>query len=352
MKQREADVGDYRGTPRLIDVATASGVSIATASRALTGKTGVSTTLALHVQQVAADLGYVPNVHARSLAGGSVASLGLVVHEIQDPYFSEIASGVLRLAGEHGRSVQISHAERTPESELAQVRLMRSHRVGALIVVGSGYMDPRLELPLALELSDFENAGGRAAVIGRHNLPVDAVLPDNEAAGHALGLHLRQLGHTSIGLVSGPNRLNTISDRTAGVARALRETGVDSAHLGTAFGPFTRQGGVEGTRQLLARHPETTAIVALNDAMAVGVLHSLRSLGISVPSQISVASFDDISMAADVAPSLTTVRLPLVDMGAQAVKLILMPRASRPRRKRTGHELVVRDSTGPVRVGA
>jgi LacI family transcriptional regulator len=168
-------MGEHRGTPRLIDVATASGVSIATASRALTGKRSVNATLALHVQQVATGLGYVPNVHARSLAGVSVATLGLVVHEIHDPYFSEIASGVMRLAGEHGRSVQISHAERTPESELAQVRLMRFHRVEALIVVGSGYMDPRLELPLALELSDYENAGGRAAVIGRQDMPWDSI---------------------------------------------------------------------------------------------------------------------------------------------------------------------------------
>jgi len=338
-----------RAKLRLVDVAAKAGVSLATASRAMTGRDGISKELALHVQGIAAELGYVANAHARSLAGGIATSIGLVVHEIGDPYFAEIASGVIRVAAGRSRLVQISHADRTPESETQQVRMMRSHLVGALIIAGSGYTDPRLEKGLGEELRDYEREGGRVAVIGRHDLQVDAVLPDNEGAGFSLGQHIRELGHRRIGVVCGPSLLNTVSDRLAGLMRAMHEGGVNPGEMKFYNGPFTREGGVVGTHELLARDPDLTAIVAMNDAMAVGVLHALRGKGIAVPGQISVAGFDDITVAADVAPSLTTVRLPMATMGALAVELILLPPASRPRRKQTGHQLVVRDSTGPAR---
>ncbi|MEX1079622.1 MAG: LacI family DNA-binding transcriptional regulator [Homoserinimonas sp.] len=331
-----------------MDVAAKAGVSLATASRAMTGRDGISKELALHVQSIAAELGYVANAHARSLAGGVATSIGLVVHEIGDPYFAEIASGVLRVAADRSRLVQISHADRTPASELQQVRMMRSHLVGAIIIAGSGYTDTSLESALARELRDYEHDGGRVAAIGRHDLPVDAVLPDNEAAGYSLGRHIRDLGHHRIGVVCGPALLNTVSDRLSGFLRAMEDTGLNTGRLSLCTGEFTREGGVSSTYELLAKDPGLTAIVALSDAMAVGVLHALRERGVRVPDKISVAGIDDITLAADVAPSLTTVRLPMSTMGALAVELILLPPASRPRRKHTGHELVVRDSTCPA----
>ncbi|MGH3645592.1 MAG: substrate-binding domain-containing protein, partial [Micromonosporaceae bacterium] len=100
--------------------------------------------------------------------------------------------------------------------------------------------------------------------------------------------------------------------------------------------------------QILTDHPKTTAIIALNDAMAIGVLSALRSRGVSVPSQMSVVGFDDVSVAADLAPGLTTVRLPMTEMGRTALTMARKPRSARSRRRSTGHELVVRDSTGPA----
>ncbi|MGW0653601.1 substrate-binding domain-containing protein, partial [Streptomyces umbrinus] len=111
---------------------------------------------------------------------------------------------------------------------------------------------------------------------------------------------------------------------------------------------FTRDGGRDAAERILRDHPDTTAIVALNDAMAIGVLSALRAHRVPVPHRMSVAGFDDVSFAADLAPGLTTVRLPLAEMGRQALSMALRPPASRPRRKSTGHELVVRDSTGPA----
>ncbi len=331
------------GTPRLVDVAKAAGVSLASASRAMSGGTGISSEVAAHVRAVAQQLGYEPNLHARGLAGGLVPTIGLLVNEIGDPYFSEIASGVIRSATRENRSVQIAQAERTPGGELAQVQSLLRQRVGAIIIAGSGYAERADEQKMSELLTDFTLAGGRAAVIGRHHLPIDAVLPDNHRAGVSIGRHLAELGHRRIGVVAGPFSLNTVADRVAG----LREGVGDGIKLIVVSKEFTREGGIVGAREL--RDRDVTAIVGLNDAMAIGILRELRQHDIRVPEDISVAGFDDVAVAADVAPALTTVRIPMFEMGQHAVALILRPSSDEARIVETGHELIVRRSSGPPR---
>lgn len=332
------------GVPRLIDVAEAAGVSLASASRAISGGTGISPEVAAHVRRVAESLGYEPNMHARGLAGGLVPTVGLVVHEIGDPYFADIASGVIRRAALDSRSVQIAQADRTPDSELAQVRALLRQRVGSIIIAGSGYADSDREQKMAAALSEFTIAGGRAAVIGRHHLPVDAVLPDNHGAGVSIGRHLAELGHRRIGVVAGPLDLNTVADRIAGLREGIGGSDIELTVVSHAF---TREGGIAGARELLDRG--LTAVVGLNDAMAIGILSELRQHGIRVPEDLTVVGFDDIAVAADVAPALTTARIPMVEMGQHAVALILRPASDEPRVIRTSHELIVRASSGPPR---
>ncbi|MEV0717155.1 LacI family DNA-binding transcriptional regulator [Asanoa sp. NPDC050611] len=333
---------------RLVDVAERAGVSLATASRSLTGRDGVSEEVASRVRQVAAELGYVANPYARTLAGGASSSVGLVVHQVDDPYFSEIAGGVIQVAGEQGLMVQICHSGRDPHYELRQIRHLIAQRVGVIVIAGSGYNDPRIEAETRAELTAYQTLGGRVAVIGRHALGVDAVLPDNEAGGFALGAHLLDLGHRRIAVAAGTGGLTTVTDRMAGVRRAVRERGLDPDSLPVVHTDFTRDGGCAATERILRDHPDTTAIIALNDAMAMGVLSVLRGRKISVPKRMSVVGFDDVSVAADLAPALTTVRLPMTDMGRMALELALKPKSTRARRRPTGHQLVVRDSTGPA----
>ncbi|MEV4539708.1 LacI family DNA-binding transcriptional regulator [Asanoa sp. NPDC049518] len=332
-----------------MDVAEAAGVSLATASRSLTGRDGVSEEVAARVRQVAASLGYVVNPYARTLAGGASSSVGLVVHQVDDPYFSEIAGGVIQVAGEQGLMVQICHSGRDPHYELRQIRHLIAQRVGVIIIAGSGYDDPRTEAATRAELTAFQSLGGRVAVIGRHALGVDAVLPDNEAGGYALGAHLLSLGHRRLAVAAGTGGLTTVTDRMAGVLRALRSLGLDASSLPVVHTDFTREGGCRAAEEILRDHPDTTGIIALNDAMAMGVLSVLRGLKISVPRKMSVVGFDDVSVAADLAPALTTVRLPMTDMGRMALELALKPPSARARRRSTGHTLVVRDSTAPPR---
>ena len=310
----------------------------------MTGRSGISPEVAAHVRLIAEQLGYEPNMHARGLAGGLVPTIGLVVHEIGDPYFADIASGVINRASVESRSVQIAQAERTPASELAQVQSLMRQRLGAIIVAGSGYADATRERTMEQALADFTAAGGRVAVIGRHHLPVDAVLPDNHAAGISVGRHLAELGHRRIGVVAGPFDLSTVADRLAGLREGTAPSDVD---LTVVSHEFTREGGIAGAREL--RGTDVTAIVGLNDAMAIGILSELRTHGIRVPDDLSVVGFDDVAVAADVAPALTTARIPMFDMGREAVALIMRPASDEPRTIRTTHELVVRQSSGPPR---
>jgi LacI family transcriptional regulator len=337
-----------RSAPRLADVAARAGVSIATASRSLAGREGVSEAVAAHVREVAVGMGYVANVHARTLAGGATSTVGLIVHEIGDPYFAEIASGVIGVAAQRGLTVQICHSARDPRNELHQIRTLIAHRTDAIVVAGSGYTEPGMQAESNRVLVAFQETGGRVAVIGRHFLAADAVRPDNEGAGEAVASHLLELGHRRIGVIAGPPVLTTVADRIAGVASALGAHGLSLDDVPVLHTDFTRNGGHAGAAQLLGEHPDLTALIALNDLMAIGVLSELRARGIAVPERVSVAGVDDVAVAGDLAPSLTTVRLPMAEMGEMALTMALKPPSVRRRRKNTGHQLIVRDSTGPA----
>jgi LacI family transcriptional regulator len=337
-----------RSAPRLADVAARAGVSIATASRSLAGREGVSEAVAAHVREVAVGMGYVANVHARTLAGGATSTVGLIVHEIGDPYFAEIASGVIGVAAQRGLTVQICHSARDPLNELHQIRTLIAHRTDAIVVAGSGYTEPGMQAESNRVLVAFQETGGRVAVIGRHFLAADAVRPDNEAAGEAVASHLLELGHRRIGVIAGPPVLTTVADRISGVATALGAYGMSLGDVPVLHTDFTRNGGHAGAEHLLGEHPDLTALIALNDLMAIGVLSELRARGIAVPERMSVAGIDDVAVAADLAPSLTTVRLPMAEMGEMALTMALKPPSARRRRKNTGHQLIVRGSTGPA----
>lgn len=335
--------------PRLIDVAQSAGVSIATASRALSGTNGVSQPVADKVRAVAQELGYVTNMHARSLAGGPSRTIGLVVHEIGDPYFSEIASGVLQVAALEGLTVQICHTGRDPELELAQIRSLVANRVGAILVAGSGFVDPEVEAPVRVVLEHYTTSGGRVALIGRHHLKADSVLPDNRDGGRRITEHVLALGHRRICLASGSQALTTVADRIAGIHDALDAAGIPRDSVPVLEDAFTRAGGRACMRRVLDEHPDTTAVIALNDDMAIGVLAEARRSGVSVPGAVSVTGFDDVAVAEDVAPGLTTIGLPMAEMGAKALQLALKEPGQRLRRQRMPATLVRRGSTGPAR---
>jgi LacI family transcriptional regulator len=329
---------------RLSEVAEAAGVSIATASRSLRGLGGVSDTVAEKVRGIAEELGYVTNSYARTLAGGSTTIVGLILNQIDDPYFTEIAAGVVRAAEEADLTVQIGHSTRDPQLELKQIRSLVAQRARSIIIAGSGYADPERELQAKELLARYEAGRGRAAVIGRHFLGVDAVLPDNKGAASLVARHLVELGHLEVIVISGPARLTTVEDRQGEAVKVLSAGGGRPVVVET---DFTGHDAGQAAIEALEANPDATAVLALSDAMAIAVLVALRRAGIDVPGRISVTGVDDVSVAELLSPSLTTAAFPLIELGREALLLTTRPHASRPRRKVIHAELVVRESTAP-----
>ncbi|GAB3178694.1 LacI family transcriptional regulator [Micromonospora palomenae] len=330
----------------LADVARRAGVSPATASRVINGSSKpVADELRERVLRAVADLRYVPNAHAQLLARPQRSVVGVVVHDVSDPYFAEVTRGLQRVATDRGRLVIICNSYRDPERELEYVEMLRGQQVAAIVLAGSGYHDPDFTARLTEKLAAYEATGGRVAVIGRHEHPGDAVMPANADGARRLGAELRRLGHHRVGVIAGPRELTTTSDRLAGVAEGL---GAALPAERVRYADFTRDGGARAADELLAAVPGLTALAALNDSMAVGALTLLRARGVRVPEEVSVVGFDDMPVAADVTPALTTVRLPLVELGARAMTLALEPAVGRPRVEVLPAELVRRDSLGPA----
>ncbi|KKJ94461.1 LacI family DNA-binding transcriptional regulator [Micromonospora sp. HK10] len=329
----------------LADVARRAGVSPATASRVISGSSKpVADELRERVLRAVAELRYVPNAHAQLLARPQRSVVGVVVHDVSDPYFAELTRGLQRVATERGRLVIICNSYRDPEREVEYVDLLRAQQVAAIVLAGSGYHDPAVNAVLDERLGAYAAAGGRVAVVGRHQHRGDAVLPANAEGARLIGGELRRLGHRAIAVIAGPATLTTTTDRLAGLHEGLAGR-LPAEHV--RYADFTRDGGARAMAELLDAVPGLTAVVALNDSMAVGALGVLRGRGLRVPADVSVVGFDDMPVAADVSPALTTVRLPLAELGARAMTLALEAADGSDRVETLPAELVHRDSLAP-----
>ena len=331
----------------LQDVADRAGVSLTTASRVLSdGPRRVGSQLADRVNQAASELGYTANLQARAVATGQSNMVGVVVHDIADPYFSSIAAGLIEVA--HPRQLLVCLSS-TPgeDGEREYVALMRAQRARAVIIVGSRSTDSSAVADLAKEVAAFIGSGGRAASVGQDLLGIDTILPENAVGAQALARALVPQGHRRFAVLAGPRDLLTARDRLDGFRAGLADWSVSLAETDIVHGAFTRDGGYEAMSTILASDdPLPDCVFAVNDVMAVGALARLRAAGISVPGDVGLAGFDDISTLRDVYPPLTTVRLPLTRMGELAASLILtdLP-PGKPRVIPVPGEVILREST-------
>lgn len=343
----------------LKDVAQRAGVSVPTASRVLSGSTyPVVDELRERVRAAAEELDYVPNAQAQGLLRGNTGTIGVLVGDVGDPYFSEIVNGIHDRATAENLLVTICHTERDPARELGYFRMLQSHRAHSVILAGSGLSDESYRQGIATRVTSFRAAGGHVVGIGAPVVDMDRVLVDNTEGGRLIARHLVELGHRDIALISGPEMLISSQERLEGMKEVFDAAG---ARLIVRHGPPNRDEGYRAAEELLHEHPQLTALLGTADQMAMGALAYLRGQGRSVPGDVSVAGFNDIAVARDLSPSLTTVRLPLREMGKIALDLALGrggPRgamggdgndATDMIERRLGVELIVRQSTGPVR---
>jgi len=338
-------VGD-RPQVTLDHVAQAAGVSLATASRVLNG-TKVRSDLRDRVLAAAEQLAYTPNAHAQALARASSQAVGIICHDVSDPYFAGIANGVMRTAAEQDLQVLMASTFRDPEREVSYVAMMRGQRVRAILLIGSGFEDRRWQEAMARELDLYQAGGGRVATVSRHRgLNADSVQPDNKAGAAELAATMARLGHRDFAVLSGPPALTTVVDRVAGFREGLAESGIELADDQVIEGAFTRDGGHAAAIELIERGLKVTCVLAATDIMAVGALTALRDRGLSVPGDVSLTGFDDIPFVRDLTPPLTTYALPLARLGARAMTLALQP-PGEPRTERVPGEVVLRASTNP-----
>ena len=332
-----------RPTVTLHDVAAAAGVSVATASRVLgMSSRAVAPEYEQRVLAAAAALRYTADASARSMRAGS-ASLALVADDLATPSIGLVVAAIERQARASGAFVLVSATGGEPARQLETIRQVRALRPRALVLTSSRIDADALAGRLLAELTVYERDGGRVVVVGDTDLPFHSISFDNRGAGRLLGRYVADSGHRRVAILAGPPEHAAFSARTDGLVEALRSRGVEA--IRTIHCAGTRQGGQDGVRRLLVEGlAETDAVLAVNDVVAIGALTALRAAAVAVPAELSVTGFDDIQLAVDVTPRLTTVALPLAYAGTEAARLALGAATAITRITVQG-ALVVRDST-------
>jgi LacI family transcriptional regulator len=331
----------------ITDVARRAGVSTATVSRVLNRNYPVSDGVRQRVLAAVRDLGYVANAHARALLTSTSGTVGVILHDVSDPYFAEIVRGIQDVAAHENRLVVICNSLREPAREITYIEMLRGHRVDAVIMAGGHILDDEYLMALREQALQLRAQGSRLVLCGHHPVRADAVVPENTAGGARVVRHLLERGHRRIAYVAGPRSLSTSQDRLDGYLGALASFAVAPDPALVVAGDFSREAGYAATTRLLDAGAAFTAVAAANDLAAVGVLACLRDRGLRVPVDVSVVGFDDVPVARDVTPALTTVRVPMVEMGRQSMLLALRDPQAPVELVRLETELVERDSVGP-----
>ncbi|WP_461061617.1 LacI family DNA-binding transcriptional regulator [Streptomyces pseudoechinosporeus] len=322
-RRGEAVSGEHQATLR--DVARTAGVSQATASRVLNGSIrNVRQENVDRVLAAAAELDYAPHLSAQAIARGSTNIAALVVSGVDDPYFSSIAGGVTQAAEAAGLIVTMAVADRSPERELQIVKTLRGMRPRVIIMTGSRIDGTGTRDTLVEELDAYREAGGSVVLISQHDLPFHTVSIDNYGGARQLARALVGLGYRRFAVVRAGTGLRTSRDRYNGFVEGLHEFGINIDARLVVEAEFSRRGGCAAAEELVQRGLNGTELVfAVSDVMAIGVMTAFRDAGLVPGQDIAVAGFDDIGPAVDVVPELTSVTVPLQQVGLRAMELAL-----------------------------
>jgi LacI family transcriptional regulator len=331
------------------DVAREAGVSVGTVSHVLNRPGRVSPRTRRHVEQVIARLGYVRSESARQLRAGRSRVVAVLVLDMGNPFFVDLARGAERTARETGLAVTLCNSAQSARKEAEYLELFAEQRVRGVLVTPA---DP---------------SGRSLAGFRRHGIPfvlVDRVAEDaagcsvsvDDVTGGALAVrHLTGAGHRSLAYVSGPPHLRQVRDRRTGAREAVAQAGLPPAALREI--PTERldvAAGRDAGARLLGLAERPTAVFCANDLLALGVLQFMYTAGVKVPDDLAIVGYDDIEFAAAATVPLTSVRQPARAMGAMAADLLLQEAGDRAAGHRHEHvvlqpELVVRGSSLPGR---
>lgn len=329
------------------DIARDCGVSLSTVSLVINNHPRISQATRDKVLASIERHQYQPNAFASSLASRSSRVLSVVVphlnHVFADVYFGEIVSGVYDRASEIGYKILLDIADQRFIRNRELAKLLKSRRVDGTLYIGSSMYDEHL--------LDLERLGYPLVLIN-HYFPghsLDYVMADYKQSAIIAADHLLALGHRHIGMLSGTTTYTSISFRDQFLS-TCRNRGLPAENVGWADGWLTEQGGYEGTEWLLKQHPETTAIMAGNDKMAIGAMRYLSRQGLNIPGDISVIGMDDTPPSQFTQPALTTIRHDLYRLGSMAVDgvLKLFSKQADSMKEVIPVSLIERESTGPA----
>lgn len=333
----------------MADVARLARTSVATVSAIVNGSARVSPELAARVRAAIAEVGYRPDGIARSLKKGATQTIGLLVTDITNPFFTAVVRSVEATAQARGYSVILCNSDEDLKEERTYLDLLRTRRVDGLILVPSGgggdYAGLAGDVKVPVVFVDRSVPG----------VAVDTVTVDNSRAVEAAVEYLLRLGHRRIGFITGLPHLSTSAERLKGYRRALRKAGVAVDPDLVRQGDFRQEGALQATQSLLALRPRPTALFAANNLMAIGAMLALRAAGLDCPAEVSFACFDDFEWAGAFHPRLTVLRQPTAEIGRRAMELLLerltpgKNGTAPPHRLVLRAELVVRDSCAPPR---
>lgn len=332
-------------SPTMMDVAKAAGVSVATVSGVVNGSAGVSPPLKARVEEAIRTIGYKRNTIARSLKTGTTRTIGLVVADITNPFFTDVVAVIQDVLHRAGFAVMLCSTDEDVDMQDEHIGLLLDRMVDGLIIAPTG--DDKnlkrilLETAVPVVLVDRLCEG----------VDTDAVILDNRQAVREATAYMINLGHRRIGYISGSLDTSTGKDRLEGYKTALREADIAHEETLIQIGNFREKDAYKAAIQLLAGPDRPTAVFSANNLMVIGVMKAIRDLGLKCPDDVSVASFDDFPWADVFQPHLTTIAQPVQAIGEQAAKLILdrvARKADGPRKLVLQGRLMVRESCRPA----
>jgi LacI family transcriptional regulator len=317
------------------DVAARAGVSVATVSRVFNQKGPVREETIRRVMDVAGELQYVPHAGARSLSTRSTRTIGVVLPDLHGEFFSEVIRGIDVAARANGYHLLLSGSHADREEMRAVVQAVRGLVDGLIIM--SPDLDPTAlccELPPGIPAVLLN-----AKAEGRPSITID-----NAAGARDVVRHLVSLGHKHIAFIAGPAHNNDAEQRRRGFRAGAKAQGIQATEIA---GDFTEESGYQAAKKVLALRPRPTAVFAANDSMAIGALSGFRDAGVRVPEKMALVGFDDIPIARFLDPPLTTVKVPIAELGRRGLQLLVGEPPHSPSRLETS--LVVRQSCGAER---
>jgi len=302
---------------RIVDVAARAGVSITTVSHALSQRRPVSARTREKVQRAIEELSYRPNEAARSLRGQPTATVAVIVPDITNPFYPQLARGMQDVLSPKGYQALICSSDAEPVSRREIVEQMIARRVDGICI--SGYYDDHADAEPAVE-------AGVPVVLFGHRAPypgISTVTTDDVGAGRMATEHLLSRGHERVGFITGRSDVGPPADRVAGYRAALESAGIQVEDELVVREPVSREGGAAGMRRLLALDRPPQAVVCTNDFVAIGAMGEVLDRGLDVPGDVALIGFDDIDAAALVRPGLTTMSVAIRRQGQAAAQLIL-----------------------------